>query len=154
MRKIMILKTLVDIVWIVSILTLVVFALSVFVSLLSGEVAYNDITDTDSAPIYLYPFLIMIIYKFRKIVYHFLRNRLFDEVVISNMNKIGILFITCGFINMILPFIKNLIEGTFMLQFDPIGSTSMYFITGLFFMILSEIFKISKAQQEENKLTI
>lgn len=163
MKKIMILKTLVDIVWIICSIGVGLWFLALIISLFTGEPSYKygifdvDFGSNDASyeSLLIYPLLLVNLFLFRRISYYFLRNRTFDNKVISNMNVIGLLFIICGFSYIIIPFLTHLIRDSYLgFQISIFDNTLIYFITGLFFMVLSEIFKISKAQKEENELTI
>ena len=77
----------------------------------------------------------------------------FTDGVIANFKKMGTFFLISGIgfflFNIIL---KLLLESRLSISLD---STLFFFvIVGLFFMFLSEVFKVAKDAKEENDLTI
>lgn len=77
----------------------------------------------------------------------------FSERVITNFKKMGTLFLICGVgffvVNTV---IKLLLENKLSVGLD--SSLFLFVITGLFFLFLSEVFKVAKDATEENNLTI
>ena len=77
----------------------------------------------------------------------------FSERVIVNFKKMGTLFLICGIgfsvVNIIL---KLLLENRLSVGLD--SSLFLFVITGLFFLFLSEVFKVAKDAKEENDLTV
>ena len=101
-----------------------------------------------------YLLLIYCLYIFRKILEYFVRNKIFNELVLKNLNKMGVLLIICSFsmgISSMLYEVFYTEKVTIALGFTPFV---LLLCMGLFFMILSEIFKTSKIMKEENQLTI
>jgi magnesium-transporting ATPase (P-type) len=93
-------------------------------------------------------------YLFRKTLRYFQQRKPFDSYVIITYNKIGNLLLFSGIVGSILNFIFLLVfKGKFMIN---IGLSPYLFVIclGLFFMVLSETFKIAKTAKEENELTI
>ena len=87
---------------------------------------------------------------------YFYRLKVFDEVVLKNFNKIGYLLITAAFLTGITSTIYKVyymskVTVAFNFTFSPF---ILLVCLGLFFMVLSEIFGISKKLKEENELTI
>jgi hypothetical protein len=94
------------------------------------------------------------LYLFRKTLRYFQQRKPFDSYVIKTYNKIGNLLLFSGIVGSILNFIFLLVfKGKFMIN---IGLSPYLFVIclGLFFMVLSETFKIAKTAKEENELTI
>jgi hypothetical protein len=101
-----------------------------------------------------YLLLIVALYFFRKVLTNFLRVRVFEEVVISSFKKIGNLLTFSGFISLILSTIgKIYFEQKVSLEFG-LNQHLVIICLGLFFLVLSEIFKIAKNSKQENDLTI
>ncbi len=93
------------------------------------------------------------LYLFRETIKNIQKINLFDNKNIKNFNIIGKLLIAFSFIEVIAKFLIELPQGDLNLNI----SMSPFLITlilGLFFMVLSEIFKIAKNQKQENELTI
>ena len=113
------------------------------VILVIGSVAYI---------LYVYAFFLL-----KKTIDLFIEKLLFDDKVIKSFNTIEKLFIIVALMTNIPKFIYTLFtHQSYELNLTTYYSDSMLFnITlGLFFITLSEIFKIAKIQKEENDLTI
>lgn len=97
--------------------------------------------------------LLFSFYKFRKLISNFTKLKIFTDDNINMLNNIGILLIICSFFYAIPISIYEFKNKNINIE---LGFSSFFtiFILGLFFMILSEIFKISKIQKEENDLTV
>jgi len=168
MRKINILKAIIDFIWIIAVpigapLT---FIFVIFV-LLQGEV--NIDFDILGIGLNLKSFfarllialsginLLLMIYSlhiFRNVLGYFKKLKIFDNYVIISFNEIGKLLIISGTSTLIIGFISRIYfksEVSISLGFHPY---LLIIGLGLFFQILSEIFKISKHQKQENDLTI
>ncbi|MFD0964461.1 DUF2975 domain-containing protein [Pseudofulvibacter geojedonensis] len=169
MRKLTILKTIIDFLWILSLMTLPFIILLIGITLFNNSLIgkYNlriyglhieEFTSTTKSllilPMIAYMLVIYCIYLFRNVIKKFNELNVFNSSVIQNMNKIGITLIIIAFLNTIPSMIyKEIKHGSFEFGFG----TSPFLITlilGLFFMVLSEIFKIAKTAKEENELTI
>lgn len=167
MRKLAILKTIVDIFWILTlpaiplILILIPF---IFISdgfsmpiIINGiEIKAMDLPSKMVISFILSSFTLMIynIYIFKKMLRYFQTLKIFDSHVIRSLNKMGILFIISAFISGIPTFIYRLF---YLEQFKlTIGFSPNFLILclGLFLMILSEVFKVAKEAKEDSELTI
>lgn len=74
--------------------------------------------------------------------------------MINNFNKIGILLVASGIVASVLFFVfKLFIENKFEISLG-LSPYLLLVCLGLFFMVLSEVFKIAKEAKEENQLTI
>ncbi|WP_074722066.1 DUF2975 domain-containing protein [Flavobacterium frigoris] len=102
--------------------------------------------------------LIYGIYLLKKVVLLFMENKIFDDQVILLLNKIGKVLI----LSTILKEIPILCFKIFSFQEIGIGSKNVNYIgfhfpiitLALFFMVLSEVFKIAKNLKDENELTV
>lgn len=167
MKKLNILKAIVDFVWIMSAITIPpLVALFGFI-LISDEpigipIKLNgvEITVVDQQTKILLVFVVLatlvILYSlflFRKILNSFQKRKIFDLEVIKNCNTIGILLLISSLLSGVPAFIIKLLkkEAGFEMGLNPFV---MLFCLGLFFMVLSEVFTIAKTQKEENELTI
>jgi hypothetical protein len=167
MKKINILKTIVDLLWIFSMpVVLIIIGVSFatfFVDLSDLNIELNTININQNDPfskiLFIisslnYLLLIVALYFFRKVLTNFLRVRVFEEVVISSFKKIGNLLTLSGFISLILSIIgKIYFEQKVSLEFG-LNQHLVIICLGLFFLVLSEIFKIAKNAKQENDLTI
>ena len=167
MKKINILKTIVDLLWIFSMpVVLIIIGVSFttfFVDLSDLNIELNTINmnqnDLFSKILFVvsslnYLLLIVALYFFRKVLTNFIRVRIFEEVVISSFKKIGNLLTFSGFISLIISIIgKIYFEQKVSLEFG-LNQHLVIICLGLFFLVLSEIFKIAKNAKQENDLTI
>ena len=167
MKKINILKTIVDLLWIFSMpVVLIIIGVSFttfFVDLSDLNIELNTINmnqnDLFSKILFVvsslnYLLLIVALYFFRKVLTNFVRLRVFEEVVISSFKKTGNLITFSGFISLIISIIgKIYFEQKVSLEFG-LNQHLVLICLGLFFLVLSEIFKIAKNAKQENDLTI
>jgi hypothetical protein len=166
-KKINILKTIVDLLWIFSMpVVLIIIGVSFatfFVDLSDLNIELNTININQNDPfskiLFIvsslnYLLLIVALYFFRKVLTNFVRVRVFEEVVISSFKKTGNLLTFSGFISLILSIIgKIYFEQKVSLEFG-LNQHLVIICLGLFFLVLSEIFKIAKNSKQENDLTI
>lgn len=96
------------------------------------------------------------IYLFKKTINLFIKGNIFDDQVILNLNRIGKIFIIVTLITNGLEFILKVTTTQKAELMINSGFDSFLFTIsiGLFFIIMSEVFKISKKIKEENELTI
>lgn len=170
MRKLKILKALVDLLWIfsmISVVAIVVFTVIIFLDVDLGDLDFNingvEIEIVDYVTKFLllilmvsYLIVIYCLYLFREVLNYFYLLKIFDEVVLKNFHKIGYLLITAAFLTGITTTIHKIyylkkVSVAIDFSFSPFV---LLVCLGLFFMVLSEIFKISKKLKEENELTI
>lgn len=167
MRKINVLKAIVDFIWIVSIPIIpliIVFIPYLFITDdFSGlNLVVNginlEILDTISklfVTISLLSYLAFIycIYRFRKLLRYFLSRKIFDNQVIKGFSIIGNLLIVFGFIIVVISIVSKVINQK--IEFE-IGINSNLFVIGLglFFLVLSETFGASKEFKKDSDLTI
>lgn len=168
MRKLIILKTLIDFFFIVSLVGIIGIVALLSILLISGEslpMTINgdtiEVIDAGAVVVIVfsviaYMLFVYIIFLFKKIIRFFMRTEIFHEYVIKAFNQIGICFLLiCAMV-----YIPNMVymQGTGSVEFDLIGDlfNSFWFllIMGLFFMVLSSVFKIGKHAKEENELTV
>jgi hypothetical protein len=167
MKKINILKTIVDLLWIFSMpVVLIIIGVSFttfFVDLSDLNIELDTINinqnDLFSKILFVisslnYLLLIVALYFFRKVLTNFVRVTVFEELVISSFKKIGNLLTFSGFISLIISIIgKIYFEQKVSLEFG-LNQHLVLICLGLFFLVLSEIFKIAKNAKQENDLTI
>lgn len=162
-----ILKTLVDIVWIFSIplILIIVFAVPAIFFMDLGDLpitingldlTFNDTFSKSLGALAIFSYLPVLasLYLFKTTLRYFRRVKMFDIMVIKNFNKIGILLIASGAILGISTFLLRTIYQQ-RVEFS-VGLSPFFLLLGfgLFFMVLSETFKIAKAAKEENDLTV
>jgi hypothetical protein len=167
MRKINILKAIVDLLWIFSMpIVLLVLSFSIaifFVDLAELNIKINSVNfnnDTLLSKTLLvisalnYLLIIAALYFFRKVLNYFIRVKIFEETVIKSFQNIGNILVISGFISLTISIIgKIYFEQKVTLEFG-LNQHLVIICLGLFFLILSEIFKIAKNAKQENDLTI
>ena len=170
MKKLHLLKTLVDLLWFFSII--VVIALGIFLPILFFSDKPLDIplkvNDTEiimnlSAKFLISGFIIAYfcflygLFLFRKVLVHFSKREIFSTSVIKLLDKIGKFFLLASVFATLTEFASQLyFENEVELGFEGGFFDSFLFTAslGLFFMVLSEVFAIGKNIKEENELTI
>lgn len=97
------------------------------------------------------------IYVLRKVVGYFQKKEIFKSEVIENFNLIGKLVISSSLISHLSLFIFTYINRGpvgFSIEFGSYDSFLISISLGMFFMVISEVFKIAKNIKDENELTI
>lgn len=170
MKKLHLLKTFIDIFWFFSIIAIVGITIVTPFMLFSSEpfdlpvkVNGERITVIDIPSKILVVFLSVASYFFvygihllRKLLDLFSKRQIFEELSITLLNKIGKCFVLASFITSIPAFFYNVIfKNNISVDFG--GGFESFFFTaslGLFFMVLSEVFRMGKTIKEENELTV
>lgn len=167
MKKLNFLKAIVDFVWIMALITfpmIVVFAGYLIITKEPLEIPIKmngvliEISDFRSkilfvAIIIASGFLIYVLYLFKKLMEMFKNKIIFENIVIDNLNKIGIYLSIAAVLFGISGVFVNLLHNEMKLEIG-LNSYVLLFALGLFFMVLSEVFKIAKNMKEENELTV
>lgn len=167
MRKLYLLKAIVDFVWIMALITIPFLLIFIGYLLMSNEpfdvpIKMNgiEITVLDfNAKIVLFfatlSYLILLygLYLIKILLRLFQLKIIFDDKIIFYFNRIGNLFILSGFVYGIPAFFYKISQGEIKIE---IGTNPfLYLISlGLFFTVLAEVFKMGKQLKEENELTI
>ena len=167
MRKLNVLKAIVDFVWIMALITIPFLLFFIGYLLISNEpfdipIKMNgiEITVLDlNAKIVLFfatlSYLVVLygLYLIKKLLRLFQLKIIFDDKIIFYFNRIGNLFILSGFVSGVPAFFYKIAQGEIKLE---IGTNPfLYLISlGLFFTVLAEVFKMGKQLKQENELTI
>lgn len=170
MRKLQILKTFIDLFWFTSLLMAVSFVVFLPYLFISGEkfdipikingntIVIVDLFTKIILTIYIIAFYIFVfgIFKLRKLLELFRKRIIFEEQNSLLLNQIGLCFLGVSILSGLAGFgyfiNKNeKMELTLNNGFDSFLFTASI---GLFFMVLSEVFKIAKKAKQENDLTI
>ncbi|WP_458628031.1 DUF2975 domain-containing protein [Winogradskyella sp. PC D3.3] len=169
MRKLIILKSLIDFVWIVTcipaLLILSFLAVYMFIEPQSLDIildADKSIIKTFSISAQLFGLVfialgfvtIYCVYLFRKTLRYFQRVKPFHMDVIVNFYRIGYLLTGVGIASSVLFFLAQLVFTSQLKINLGLSPYIMLICLGLFFMVLSEVFKVAKKAKEENNLTI
>jgi Protein of unknown function (DUF2975) len=170
MRKLQILKALLNLFWFFSMLAIVLML--VFIPFMffkdailkdipikiNGEkLLIVDFTTKIILVFEIFAFAIFAfgIYKLRKLLNLFQKKIIFEFENIQLLNQIGICFLATSVFSGI-PMIAYQIKYK-NINFEIGGSFNSFLFSaslGLFFMVLSEVFKLAKKSKEENELTI
>ncbi|MCA0152234.1 DUF2975 domain-containing protein [Winogradskyella vincentii] len=169
MRKLIILKSLVDFIWIITCIPLLFlmgfFLVYMFVEPEALDIVFDEISFDKTIPNYIKQFfgLLFIIitsisvyclFVFRKTLRYFQQVKPFHIDVINNFHKIGYMLCGIGIGGTLIAFASRILfKGEFIIN---LGITPYLVLTvlGLFFMVLSEVFKVAKHAKEENELTV
>jgi hypothetical protein len=167
MKKINVLKWIIDVLWIFSMpLILIITGFSVavlFIDLSDLNIELNTINidqnDLFSKILFIismlnYLLIIAALYFFRAVLNHFIRLKIFERRVIIGFKKIGNLLLVSGFISIVVSIISSLYFEQKLSASFGLNEHLVIICLGLFFLILSEIFKIAKNTKQENDLTI
>lgn len=170
MKKLHLLKALVDLFFFFSVIVTVAFLIFVPMFLFSSEpldipvkiggekILIMNLNEKLILLAYTiaFGFFVYGIFLFRKVLNHFSKREIFEDSVISLLDKIGKFFLLSSLITAIVHFFSKIyLEGQVELGISS-GFDSFLFSAslGLFFMVLSEVFAIGKNIKEENELTI
>lgn len=170
MRKIFILRAILQFMLFFLVMSGVVLLLMIPLILFNSEwdipvtISGNDIEEyTIGAKIIMaigsiaYLLYVYAIFLLKKTIDLFIEKLLFDDKVIRNFNTIGKVFIIVALLTSVPSFFYHVYTNQeFVLDLTGYDSDSMLFniAIGLFFITLSEVFKIAKIQKEENELTV
>jgi hypothetical protein len=170
MRKLNILKAVLDLFWVFNLISIVGMLIFIPFYLFSSEIdipikikGQEVLANTILAKIVVFVNLISglvffySIYLLRKLVGLFQKREIFKDEVVRLFNLIGRLIIASSIISTVSLFIYNAVERTHLglsLDFGGYDSFLISISLGLFFMVISEIFKIAKNMKEESELTI
>lgn len=167
MRKLNLLKAIIDWVWIMAVITIPFLFFFIGYLLISNEpfdipIKMNgvEITVLDiNAKLVLffatisYIVILFGLHLMKKLLRLFQLKIIFDEKTISYLNRIGNLFIISGFLSGVPVFFYKIAQGEIKIEIG--ANPFLYLISlGLFFMVLSEVFKMAKTMKEENELTV
>jgi hypothetical protein len=167
MKKLKVLKWVVDILWIFSmplVLLIIGFSIAILCTDLGDlNLEMNTINfdqnDHFSKGLFVvsilnYVLIIAALYFFRKVLNHFIRVKIFEGTVITSFKKTGNLLIISGLISLIISIIGEMYFNEKVSISFVLNQNIVTICLGLFFLVLSEIFKIAKNTKQENDLTI
>lgn len=167
MKKLIILKSIVDFIWIVTCIPLILLVLFLMVYQFIDTDIISSLTSSNSMTNSLIPLHIIIIvfgvivllliyslYLFRKTIRYFQKQNPFDVFVSTTYNTIGKTLILSGFVGSILSVTHKFIYKSKLVFNLGLSPYLLIICLGLFFMLLSETFKVAKKAKDENDLTI
>jgi hypothetical protein len=166
MKKLNLLKGIVDFVWMMTMITIpfilffvgyIIFGSEPFdvpIKINGNELRVVDLKSKIILTCFMVSSLLIIyaLYLFKKLLRLFQLKIIFDIQVVQLFNKIGVVVISSAIISGVSGFIFNFLKRNISLSFD-LNPNVLLFSLGLFFIILSEVFKIAKSIKEENDLT-
>ena len=168
MKKTHILKSIVDLIWIVTApigvpLILVFISVILFydvanleLKIMGVELLVQSTFSKILAILSLLNFLLIIysLHLFRKSLRYFLNTKVFDVFVIDSFRKIGNILTISGMVAALLSITGSLYFDKKLTMELGLNSNLILIGLGLFFMILSDAFNIAKSAKQENDLTI
>lgn len=104
-----------------------------------------------------YCLFVYALYLFRKVLDLFSKRKIFDDLVILYLNRIGQFILGGLVLTVVPPHIYRLFTQSPINLSPNTGDLSFIFFTlslGLFFMVLSGVFQMAKKMKEENDLTV
>lgn len=169
MKKLNVLKMLLDVFYFFSLLGVVL--LMIFASMIiiydqsfpikikGNEIIAADLAGKLLIGCVLMSFLCFVyaIFLLRKVVSHFVKREIFHDRVIFFLNRIGILLIVSVALQDIPLFFYGMFhrsEVEFEFTSGGFDSFLLGIGLGLFFMVLSEVFKIAKTFKEDSELAV
>ena len=167
MRKLNILKTVLDFFYVFTLIGIVIFVpfylfsseMSIPIKIKGQEFTSTGIFSKIIVLINVVSGLLFFysIYLLRKVVGMFQNREIFNDEIVRLFNLIGKLIVISSILSSGSIFIYNMIERNHLGLSLDFGSYDSFLISlsiGLFFMVISEIFKIATAMKAENELTI
>lgn len=167
MKKLQLLKSIIDFIWIMSLIfypliilfsILVLFDNDVFdIPIIMSGISINLSTVYGKIVLIISVFnfglILTAIYFFKKILEKFSKRIIFEVEICVLLNRIGNLIIMASVVDLISDFILKLAKNEVKIQFGY-GPFLYLLALGLFFKVLSEVFTVGKIIKEENELTI
>ncbi|MDC7997131.1 DUF2975 domain-containing protein [Gilvibacter sediminis] len=166
MKRLNLLKTIVDIIWYLSIPTLFIFVGFVLYMSWTGQsftkTLYGSMITLSGFKLVVvlclnfitYGLLVFSLFLFRKVLQEFKQLQLFNQVVIALLLRIGKLVIASGILMFISKFLTNYWSfNQITLSLSP-NDLLIYGGIGAFFLVLSEVFDRARLLKEENELTV
>ena len=167
MRKLNFLKAIVDYIWILSIIFYPIIIIASIMLIIDQDIvdiplkiSGNTISlKTIWGKIALlvsvtnFGLALIALFNFKKLLSNFKRRLIFEIETYSLLRKIGQLIIYSSILYLISETFSRLSSDSVSIEFG--FGPFMYLLSlGLFFIVLSEVFKIGKKIKEENELTI
>jgi len=169
MRKLLVIKTLVDYIWIITCIPLIpiLLFLSIYIFFTNDPwvnwLSFENINGSvNSIELKIYSlFLILFaltmiycVYLFRNTLRKFQQRKPFDTLVIHTYKKLGKIMVISGIVITVISFGFKIYYLSKLQLYFGITPYLTVIGLGLFFLILSEVFYIAKTAKEENELTI
>lgn len=167
MKKLNLLKTIVDFIWIMSLIFFPLIILFSIMIVIDKDVFDIPITFATGSVdltsnfgkialllnVFNFGLLLYAIYFFKMLLSRFTKRIIFEEEICLLLDKIGKLAIIAALVYLVTDFITKLSMDKVGINFGY-GPFLYLLSLGLFFRVLSEVFNIAKNMKEENELTI
>lgn len=167
MKKLNLLKTIVDFVWIMSLIfypLMIVLSIMILIDKETFDIPITFATGTIDFTnsfgklalvinVFNFSLLLYSLYFFRKLLNSFVKRMIFEEEICFLLDKIGKLIIVSSIVQLCSDFITKLSNHRVGIEFGY-GPFLYLLALGLFFKVLSEVFTIGKRMKDENELTI
>ncbi len=167
MKKLNLLKTIVDFVWIMSLIfypLMIVLSIMILINKETFDIPITFATGTIDLTnsfgklalvinVFNFSLLLYSLYFFRKLLNSFVKRMIFEEEICFLLDKIGKLIIVSSIVQLCSDFITKLSNHRVGIEFGY-GPFLYLLALGLFFKVLSEVFTIGKRMKDENELTI
>lgn len=167
MKKLNLLKTIVDFVWIMSLIfypLMIVLSIMILIDKETFDIPITFATGTIDLTnsfgklalvinVFNFSLLLYSLYFFRKLLNSFVKRMIFEEEICFLLDKIGKLIIVSSIVQLCSDFITKLSNHRVGIEFGY-GPFLYLLALGLFFKVLSEVFTIGKRMKDENELTI
>ena len=168
MRKLNILKTIVDWFWIISMLSVPLVIIMIGFVIVDDSnfgipirvngILYEEFNANTKliliASLISYLLSLYAIYLFKNVLREFQKTKVFSPKVSDSFYKMGIVLLISALLTGVPSFLYRILSRLkFELEFG-LSPFLLLLCFGLFFMILSEVFKIGQRAKEENELTV
>jgi hypothetical protein len=167
MKKLNLLKTIVDFIWIMSLIFFPLIIILIVMILIDNEIFDIPITFATGTidvtnnfgkialviNVFNFVLLLYSLYFFRKLLRLFVKRMIFEEKICFLLDKIGTLVIMASIVQLFADFTTKLSHNKVGIELGY-GPFLYLLALGLFFKVLSEVFTIGRKMKEENELTI
>jgi hypothetical protein len=167
MKKLNLLKTIVDYVWLLSVIfypLIIVFGIMVSfdhdsfdIPITIGSSTIDAATTTGKVALGVvilnFGVLLIALWYFKKLLQNFQKRQIFDAINCSLLNKIGTFILIGALLYLVSDLCTKFAKHQIGIELGY-GPFLYLLALGLFFKVLSEVFKMAQTLKEENELTI
>ncbi len=167
MKKLNLLKTIVDYVWLLSVIFypfIILFGVMITIDKDSFDIPITIGSSTIDAAttsgkialgvvILNFGVLLVALWYFKKLLQNFQKRQIFDAINCSVLNKIGTFIIIGALLYLVSDLCSKFAKHQIGIELGY-GPFLYLLALGLFFKVLSEVFKMAQNLKEENELTI
>lgn len=167
MRKLNLLKTIVDYVWLLSVIFypfIILFGVMISIDqdsfdipITMGSSTINAATTTGKVALGVvilnFGVLLVALWYFKKLLQNFQKRQIFEASSCSLLNKIGTFILIGASLYLVSDLFAKFAKNKLGIELGY-GPFLYLLALGLFFKVLSEVFKMAQTLKEENELTI